>query len=216
LKKTLLIDEPFRASRVVRRFSADVNSPEHEMEKQNESVGIQPSPASEGQTGTRCAPKRVVRNFCGLSFWTITETTAGRRVSENEFDVPLQVGVSGFHTGNAVAFELMFAIKSGVLPGAHASAVIGAAYAAASEQSSSKTPSRKNAAISFLWAVESMFLFAVRAADFEDYIERKTAELIATENFYGALAVKHKAAFVPRMKAAKARKAALRSAGGAV
>jgi hypothetical protein len=146
-----------------------------------------------------------------LSFTTRTVGRGGYTLDINEFDIPEESYCDGFITGYRCAGELLEALKRGYGPHIDARSIVRAVVQASNNKGAKF--SRHGAAAAFLTVVNDALKFLATHGAHGKYIAGKVEQ--AQE--YAAGLAKHeaqeKAAFVERMRQAKAAKSAAR--GGA-
>lgn len=159
------------------------------------------SPVMTGANGVKTQQR-------ALSFTTRTVGRGGYTLDFNEFDVPEESYCDGFITGYRCAGELLEALKRGYGPYIDARSIVRAAALAACQKG--EKISRHGAAAAFMTVVNDALKFLATHGVHGKYIAGKVEQ--AQE--YAAGLAKHeaqeKAAFVERMRQAKAAKRAAR------
>jgi hypothetical protein len=139
-----------------------------------------------------------------LSFVTEECNRAGGWTGERCFDVPAEDYYSGSVTGYRCAAELLEALARGYGPHIIKSHVIKDALQASDEPRGK--PSRCAAGSAFMEIVGEALTFMAKHSRHKEYMAAKIAEAERLQTTMAALDARDKAAFVERMKAAKAAK----------
>ncbi|SDZ73798.1 hypothetical protein [Acidovorax soli] len=139
-----------------------------------------------------------------LSFIT-KDIHRGRWVKRvNSFDVPAENGCAGSVTGYRCAAELLDALARDYGPCIDKRDIIKAALQACNEPYGK--PSRRNAGLAFMDIVEEALNFMAKHAKHREYMAAKIAQAEHVQAYMADHDAREKAAFVERMKAAKAAK----------
>ena len=139
-----------------------------------------------------------------LSFITQEVSRNGGWVGERCFDVPAEEHGAGFITGYRCAAELLQALQRGYGPHISVLNITEAAIQASNEKSG--TASRRSAGYGFLAVLEDALRFTAQNSNHGLHIAQKIAEAERMNARNAEQDAREKAAFVQRMKAAKAEK----------
>lgn len=140
-----------------------------------------------------------------LSFVTVEISRNGGWTGERCFDVPAEEHGAGTITGYRCAAELLEALERGYGPYVSVRNITEAAMQAANEKTGAA--SRRAAGFGFLAVFEDAMQFMARHARHGKYMAHKIAEAERSNAWAAEQDAQEKAAFVQRMKAAKARRA---------
>lgn len=147
-----------------------------------------------------------------LSFITQQISRNGGWIGERCFDVPAEDYVSGNITGYRCAGELLAALQCGYGPYIPLNNILDEVITATHE-SFDKT-GRRGAAVTFLEVVRESLTFIAKHAMHTDFVAGRIARAEQYQAYFAESEASEKAAFVQRMKDAKAAKAQ-RANGGA-
>lgn len=148
----------------------------------------------------------------GLSFTTAVPTRRNYLKDFNLFDVPEEVYEQGRITGYRCAAELLEALQRGYGPHIDVRGTIREASRALSDGYGK--PSRVGAAGAFMAVVEEALKFLARHAQHGDFIARRIKDAECAQTWLAEQEAKEKAAFVERMRQARAAKRAAKAEGG--
>ncbi len=157
-------------------------------------------------------PDGVRRQNMGLSFTSRTMNKRGYSQDFNHFDVPAEEYADGRITGYRCGKELLDALKRGYGPHISIRDILKDAVNAKSGGYHGK--GQWGAACTFINVVEESLRFLAKHSQYADWIDRT---IKSEENSIAALAerdAQEKAAFVERMRKARAAKRAAREEGG--
>lgn len=143
-----------------------------------------------------------------LTFITVNVNRQGGFVSENCFDVPMQNTVVGWATGYRCAKELVSAVKRGYGPHINLGLIIEAAATAASHKTEFNGLGQRSAGAAFMAVVSQAMGFLIRHGKAEAWIDQEIKRTEASNEWYEKAVADEKAAFVLRMKVARAAKRA--------
>lgn len=143
----------------------------------------------------------------GLSFSTSTVTARGAHVEYTHFDVPAQEYGAGSITGYRCAAELLAALQRGYGPHIDVPSIVREA-AEATRHRSGTEPSKVGAAVAFMSVVSEALKFLAQNSQHAEYIGREITKVERLNVVYDELEAEKKAAFVERMRAARAAKRA--------
>lgn len=146
----------------------------------------------------------------GLSFTTCTITRRGNTTDFRLFDVPAEGCSEGSITGYRCAAELLEALQRGYGPYIDVRGIIKEASEARLERLS--RPSRASAAFAFLDIVVEAMKFLANHSQHGEFIARKIEEAEHYGRYAAEQEAKEKAAFVERMRQARAAKRSVRDA----
>lgn len=149
----------------------------------------------------------------GLSFTTMELSRNGGCKKFHWFDVPDEEYGAGQVTGYRAAGELLEALARGYGPSISVGHILQEVFTAREE--SYLKSSRRGAAAAFSWVLDEAMKFFAKNANFGKWLDGKAAEAERLKAYYDKQAVEDKAAFVQRMKDAKAAKKAARQGGAA-
>lgn len=154
------------------------------------------------------------RQSLGLSFTSCTLNKRGHWTGDNHFDVPEEKYADGRITGLRCAAELLEALQRGYGPHISLRDVIREAINVKFERGGGDNASRWGAACGFMGVIEESVKFLAEHGRHADWIAKK----IEKEERYLAHCAERdaqeKAAFVERMRKARAAKRAAREEGG--
>lgn len=147
-----------------------------------------------------------------LSFITQQISRNGGRIGERCFDVPEEDYLAGNITGYRCAGELLAALQCGYGPYIPLNNILDEAITVTHE-SFDKT-GRRGAAVAFLEVVRESLTFMAKHARHTEFVSGRIARAEQYQAYFAESEASEKAAFVQRMKDAKAAKAQ-RANGGA-